>query len=114
MTPAPPLEVEDVPDVGAAERVDGLVGVADREHVPVLRRQELQQAVLGVVRVLVLVDEDVTERRLPALERLRKALENLHGQHEHVVEVDRVRGEQPPLVELVHLRHRLVPERRDA
>ena len=33
------LELEDVADVGAAERVDRLVGVADREDVPVLARR---------------------------------------------------------------------------
>ncbi len=47
-------------------------------------------------------------------ERLREALEDLHGEHEHVVEVDGVRGVEPALVELVHLRDRLVPERGDA
>ena len=69
------LEVEDVVDVRAAEAVDRLVGVADREHVPVLGREQLQQAVLGVVRVLVLVDEDVAEGVLPVGEGLREALE---------------------------------------
>ena len=59
------LEVEDVVDVGAAEAVDRLVRVADGEHVPVLRGEQLQQPVLRVVRVLVLVDEDVAERVLP-------------------------------------------------
>src|ERR687891_12713 len=47
----------------------------DRTHVSVLAAEELQQPVLRVVRVLVLVDEDVPERALPALERVRKALE---------------------------------------
>ena len=56
------LEVEDVADVRPAEGVDRLVRVPDREHVAVLRGEQLQEAVLGVVRVLVLVDEDVAER----------------------------------------------------
>ena len=79
-----------------------------------LSGEQLQQPVLRVVRVLVLVDEDVAERLLPALERLREALEHLHREHEHVVEVDGVRGVEPALVELVDLGDRLVPERRDA
>ena len=107
------LEVEDVADVGAAERVDRLIGVPDGEHVPVLRGEKLEQAVLGVVRVLVLVDEDVAERRLPALEGLGEPLEHLDREHQHVVEVDRVRGEEPLLVALVHLGDGLIPERRD-
>ncbi len=67
-----------------------------------------------MVRVLILVDEDVAERLLPALEGLREALEHLHREHEHVVEVDRVRGVQAALVEVVRLGDGLVPERGDA
>ena len=107
------LEVEDVADVGAAKRIDRLIGVPDGEHVPVLRGEKLEQAVLGVVRVLVLVDEDVAERRLPTLEGFGEPLEHLHREHQHVVEVDRVRGEEPLLVALVHLGDGLIPERRD-
>ncbi len=108
------LELEDVPDVGAAERVDRLVRVAHRADVAVLLREQLEQAVLGVVRVLVLVDEDVAERLLPFLQRLREALQHLDGEHQEVVEVDRVRAEQAALVEVVGLRDGLVVERRDA
>ena len=79
-----------------------------------LAAEELKEPVLRVVRVLVLVDEDVAEGLAPALERLGEALEDLHREHEQVVEVDGVRGVQAPLVELVRLGDRLIPERRDA
>ena len=96
------------------KRVDRLVLVADRADVPVLAAEELEEAVLRVVRVLVLVDEDVAERLAPALERLGETLEDLHREHEQVVEVDGVRGVEAALVQLVRLRDRLIPERRDA
>ena len=64
------LEVEDVADVGVAEAVDRLVLVADDHQVAVLFGEQLQQPVLGVVGVLVLVDEDVAEGAAPALARL--------------------------------------------
>ena len=108
------LEVEDVADVGAAERINGLVRVADSAQVPVVGREQLQQPVLRVVRVLVLVDEDVAERLAPALARLGEALEHVHGEEEHVVEVDGVREEEAPLVQLVDVGDGLVVERRDA
>ena len=108
------LEFHDVADVRAAEGVDGLVRVADREDVLVLAGEELQEPVLGVVRVLVLVHEHVAEGLLPLLARLGKAVEHLHGEHEEVVEVSGVRVEQPALVELVDVGDRLVVERRDA
>ena len=91
-----------------------LVRVSDGKHIPVLACEQLQQPVLRVVRVLVLVDEDVAERVLPVGERVGEPLERLDREHQHVVEVDRVRGEQPLLVALVHLGDRLVVERGDA
>ena len=63
--------------------------------------QQLQEAVLRVVRVLVLVDEDVAKRVLPLLARLGEALEHVDREKEHVVEVDRVRREEALLVQLV-------------
>ena len=76
--------------------------------------EQLQQHVLRVVRVLVLVDQDVAERLRPPLARLGEALQHLDGQHQHVVEVDRVQREQPALVERVDVGDGLVVEARDA
>ena len=107
------LELQDVADVGAAEGVDRLVGIADRADVVMVLGEELQQAVLRVIRVLVLVDEDVPEGVLPVLPSVREVLQDLHGQHQHVVEVDGVRGGELALVQLVRLGDRLVVEGRD-
>ena len=96
------------------ERVDRLVRVADDHQVLVILREQLQQHVLRVVRVLVLVDEHVAERLRPLLARLGEPLQHVDGEHQHVVEVDGVRREQPALVELVHVGDRLVVEARDA
>ena len=52
-----------------------LVRVAHAQDVSVLAAEELEQSVLGVVRVLVLVDEDVTEGLPPLRERVREAFE---------------------------------------
>ena len=66
------LELEDVADVRSAKRVDRLIRVADDEEVAVLLGEQLEQAVLRMVGVLVLVDEDVPERLLPSRARLGK------------------------------------------
>ena len=50
-------EVADAVDLGAAERVDRLVGVADDDEVAAAAGEELEQLLLGGVGVLVLVDE---------------------------------------------------------
>ncbi len=51
-------KVEDAVDVGAAEGVDRLVGVTDRDEVASAAGEPAQQPDLGGVGVLVLVDED--------------------------------------------------------
>ena len=53
------LEVLHVGDVGAAERINGLVVVADGEHSCIGPREQPQPAVLEHVRVLELVDEQM-------------------------------------------------------
>jgi hypothetical protein len=66
----------------------------------VLAEQDWQPAVLRVVRVLVLVDEDVAEGRAVAGADLREQLEHVDGADEQVVEVHRVHAEHLALVEL--------------
>ena len=105
------LEVEDVADVGVAEAVDRLVLVADDHQVAVLGGEQLQQAVLGVVGVLVLVDEDVAEGAAPALARLLEVLQQLDRADQQVVEVERVGLQHALLVALDRPRRRL-PRRR--
>ena len=55
------LEVEDVPQVGAAPLVDRLIGIADDAQVAVDFGQPPDQQVLRPVRVLVFVDHDEAE-----------------------------------------------------
>jgi hypothetical protein len=55
--PEPLGELDDAARLGAAERVDGLVGVADGDQVPSSPGEQLEQLDLGGVGVLVLVDE---------------------------------------------------------
>ncbi len=88
-------------------------GIAHSHQVLVATGEELQQDVLRVVRVLVLVDHHVAERLRPVVARLREPLEDVDGQHEHVVEVDGVRAEEATLIELVHVGDGLVVEARD-
>ena len=100
-------------DVGAAEAVDRLSVVADHRQVAVLAGEQLEPAVLGVVGVLVLVDEDVAEGGGVAVADLREELEDVDRADEQVVEVHRVHAVQLALVELVDVGDRLLEERAD-
>jgi hypothetical protein len=118
-----PLELHDVADVRAAERVDGLVGVADNgercrlealrrvaERGPVEPRRiekevgarglcELSdEGVLSVVGVLVLVDQNVPEAPLVERRHLREGPEEVDGLADEVVEVEGVRARETPRV----------------
>ena len=102
--------------VGHRDRRPGdqaLVVVAHHAEVPVLLRQQLQPAVLGPVRVLVLVDEDVAEGAAVAVSDLLEELEQVHAAEEQVVEVHRVRRVEALLVEVVDVGRRLLEEGRD-
>ena len=107
------LEPEDVLDVRSAEGIDRLIIVADDEQVAVLVRQQLQPAVLGAVRVLVLVDQHVAEGAPVAVADLLEQLEEVHAAEQEVVEVHRVRGVDALLVQVVHVGGRLLEEGRD-
>ena len=111
------LELVDVADRRAAEGVDRLVGVADDAQLglrdrAVLRPDQLaHQHVLGVVGVLVLVDQHVPEPAAVVLGDVGEHLQQVHGVHDQVVEVHRVRLAQPLLVELVDLGQHLLRRR---
>jgi hypothetical protein len=109
------LELDDVADRRPAERVDGLVGVADdaqlgRRHRGLVRLgdaradQLLDQHVLGVVGVLVFVDEHVPEAAPIVLRDVGKRLQDVDRRHDEVVEVEGVGLAETPLVAGVGLR----------
>jgi len=102
------LEVENVPDVGASELVDRLGIVPDYRQVAVLVGEQAQPAVLGVVGVLVLIDQHVAEGAAVAVEHLGKQLEEVDAAKQQIVEVQRVHAVDPLLVELVDLGGRLL------
>ena len=75
--------------------------------------EQLEPPVLGVVGVLVLVDEHVAEAVGVALADLGEQLEHVDGADEQVVEVHRVHAVQLALVAAVDVGDRLLEERSD-
>jgi hypothetical protein len=92
---------------------EALIVVADHREVAVLAGQELEQAVLGVVGVLVLVDEHVAEGGGVAGADLGEELEDVDRAHQQVVEVHGVHAVQVALVEVVDVGDGLLEEGAD-
>ena len=84
------FEVQNVPDVRAAELIDALVVIADDAEVPVFVSQQGNERKLRGVRVLVLVDHEVAEALLADRKHVRKLTEEFDGLHDEVVEIHRV------------------------
>ena len=83
------LERENVAHVRATKHVDRLIVIPHDREVPVLAGEMADHQILGAVGVLVLVDHDVLESLLVLLEHLGMAVEQPHGPHQQVVEVER-------------------------
>ena len=92
------LEAGQVLGPGAAPGVDGLVVVADHGEGAPRADQTPDQFVLGAVGVLILVHQQVTQARLPALQQLGLGGEEARRRADEVVEIDGVVGVQAVLV----------------
>ena len=101
-------EVQDVRHLGAPPSVDRLVVVPHHTEIPMGERQRLDDPVLTLVRVLIFVDQNVVEELRFRLERIGKMLEEIFGQQENVVEIDRAQGFQQGLITPVGDRHDIV------
>ena len=100
------LELHDVADVGAAEGVDGLVRVADDGQLGragAFADDLAHQRVLGVVGVLVFVDQDVPEAAPVGLGERGEGPEHVDRLGDQVIEVHGVGLAQPLRVALEDL-----------
>ena len=83
------LKALHVAHVGAAERIDRLVVVADGEHRRLLAGKQLQPLVLQHVGVLEFVDQDVPEPMLIVFAQALVAREDFIAPQEQLGEIDR-------------------------
>ena len=84
------FEVEDVADVGAAPAVDGLVGVACGADIVVGGGEGLCDSILGVVGVLIFVDEQEFETIAEFGADVGMIFEQKGGLHQQVIEIEGV------------------------
>ena len=99
------LEIEDVPDVRLAPAVDRLIVIADDEQVSMLLGEQMHQEILRIVGVLVFVHHYIAEHLLIFPEDIRVLLEQLHGEHNEIIEIEGIRRAKFLLIMHVHFRH---------
>ena len=97
------LEPQDVGDLGAAPRIDRLVVVADAADVLALLREQPQPQILGLVGVLIFVDQDVLEALLVLLEHVAVRAQDRQHVEQQVAEIAGVERLQPLLIGGVEL-----------
>ena len=82
------IEIEQQLHIRAAPRIDGLIGIADHEQVPVIALQHLHELVLQRIDILKLVDHDVFQALLPFEADIRELLEHVEREHDQVVVIE--------------------------
>ena len=95
------FKVKDIADVGSAEAVDRLIVISDDAQISSLSRQLADQHKLRRVGVLILIHHDKTETVAVHFQNVLVFIKQLHGQHQHVVEVDGIALFQFPLISAV-------------
>ena len=98
-------EVQYVVYLRPAERVDALRIVAHHTHLAMLQSQLHHDAVLRVVRILILIHQDVFESVLILRQNVRMLLEENVSVEQQIVEVHRIRLLQSVPVVLVDVTH---------
>ena len=104
------LEIQDVPNIGAAPRVDRLIGITHDAEIPMAGSKLADDSVLNAVGVLILVDEDVAIFVLIVLEDARVIAEKLRRQEQEIAEVEGLRIRQFPLIARIEPGYELLIE----
>ena len=103
------FELQNIAQIGAAPRINGLVVVAHHHDVATLGGEQLGDGVLGAVGVLVLVHHEIAEAVLVGLAHVLVILQQQVAVEQKVVEIEGVGRAQPLLQTLVdalsHLAH---------
>src|SRR4029078_2570787 len=90
-------------DLGAPPRINRLVVVADAAEVAPRLSEQLQPFVLGLIGVLIFVDQEVAEPIPVGFEDVGLRTEDYEHMQQEVAEVARIQGFQPLLVLCVEL-----------
>ena len=83
------FKLQNIRDRCTAELVDTLVVIADHADVLIITCQQAGEHILRVVGILILVHENIAELALIVFQHLGVVLQQQHGFHDNVVEIQR-------------------------
>ena len=95
------LEIEDISEIRTTPPIDRLIGVAGDADVAIARSEEIAHAVLDEVGVLVLVDKNMLELLLVALEQIGVFFQEAQRQKQQIVEIHSVAVAQLFLIQVI-------------
>lgn len=101
-----PLEIEDVLDIRAPPAVYPLPIVSHDADILRLRSEPLHDAVLSLIRILILIDQEILETVMEMLEHVRN-LEDIAHLREDIVEIEGIHRLQSLLIGIEDLRYLL-------
>ena len=84
------LKFQNVANVGPTPRVDRLILVADGADVVPVARQQPHQLILRTIRILILIDQQISKSPIVIFPHRRHRLQQPHGFEQQVVEVHRI------------------------
>ena len=101
------LEIKDIIDISPTEGVDALGIITHDTHLLTLFRELIDNSLLGIVRVLILIDQYELELLDILLTDILMVMEQQPGLYQQVVEVHRISLATPlrvPYIYIAHLR----------
>ncbi len=101
------LKIQDIPDIGPAEFVNGLVIISYHAQVLIFGSQQPDKVKLRRVRVLILVHHNIPEPLLVIIQHFLIGLEQLHGFHNQVIKIQRIVSAQHLLIFRIYIRNPL-------
>ena len=97
------FEIQNVPDVGAAETVDRLIVVSDHAQVSMTGGQQVDQLVLRMVGILIFINQNILKPRLIFAQDIGIFSKQAHRFKQNVIKIHAVGFFQFFLIKMINL-----------
>ena len=84
------FKIQNIPDIGSTEFVNGLIIVTDHTNVARSFCQQTDQLELRCICILILIHHDILKPLLIIFQHIRTCLEQLHRIHNEIIKIHRI------------------------